>query len=382
MLIGSGLALSPIHNRLLTDLATNDSGEVVFFLPAFGYLLLVMGAGMFILSNWGRIKAEGLGDKKVWIPLAVIVAAIGLSGITTSGVQDKIAPLGMGLALFALYVATRTLGKDVFLPLAIGAGAASLGIIAHQLVYPGQATGGFVFERNYDIATGYILLGAALLYRKWQWPLALGAVAALLLSGSAEAVFAIAVVGIVVLARRDWSRKLAVAAGSLALVCVVFFATGLGATAYNRALWALTEIAPWLPIEAKGTANAPPESVPLAGRIATIKKAMTNIKPLGDNYNLTGFDGTTVHNVPLIIIQQLGWPGILAALAWLWVSFWLLTKSKLKYAWTLILALSVFDHFIWTQLAPLWWMVAGLSTIGIGGSDLLFKRKQEEALCT
>ena len=73
ILIGFGMAVIPIHNTWLTRLATiyGDKspgetlyGETLFFLPAFGYLLLIMGAGMFLLYNWNRVRAAGLGDNQ------------------------------------------------------------------------------------------------------------------------------------------------------------------------------------------------------------------------------------------------------------------------------------------------------------------------------
>jgi len=38
-LIGIGLALVPIHNRWITNLATNSEGITEFFIPSFGYAL-------------------------------------------------------------------------------------------------------------------------------------------------------------------------------------------------------------------------------------------------------------------------------------------------------------------------------------------------------
>lgn len=371
-IIGSGLALFPIHNKFLTELATNGNGEVVFFLPAFGLLLLIMGSGLFILNNWDEVKAKGLGNRNVWIPMLVIIAAVGLSGIAVEGsVQDKFAPFGAGLALFALYIAMRTLGKDVFLPLAVGVGIASLGIIIAQFMNPGQATGGLVFERNYDVATGYILLGVALFYRRHQWLFALLAAIALLLSGSAEAAFAVGVVGIVILVRRDWSKRLVLALGSVAIAAIIFFGLGSGFQVHRLTAWSITGNMELIPDDRDPD---PTRGTALDRRWSAIKESMTNIKPLGEGYILTAFQSVNmVHNVPLVIVQQLGWPGILAGIAWLWVSIWCLVKTKLKYAWALIIALCVFDHYIWTQLAPVWWMLVGLSTAGTIKSDLVFK---------
>ena len=218
IVIGAGIALSPIHNQYITDLTRNGNGEVMFFLPAFGYLLLIMGAGLFLLNNWQRVKEVGWGDRRIVGCLFFIVLAISASGAAYTGLQDRFAPMGMGLALFALYLCGRVLGKDMFLPMAVGAVIASLGVIAHQIVYPGVITGGFVFEDNYDIVVGYVLLGAALFIHRWQWTLAGLALVAILLTGSPEGLFALGVVGVAVLARKDWGKKLAIVLAPVAII--------------------------------------------------------------------------------------------------------------------------------------------------------------------
>jgi len=320
---------------------------------------------------WSRV---GFGNKTITIPLIIIAIAISLSGIPEQGLEAKIVPVGVALGLLAVYFVSRILGRDIFLPLAVGAVGASLGVIAYQAWFPGVASGGFIFGGNYNIATGCILLGAALFFRRGQWLLVWLGVIALFLSGSAEAVFTIGVVGLVVLFRRDWSRRLGIVLGSLVIVGVIFFGSGIGLQAYQRTSWAVAEVAPGLHIDVPEYYG--PLDPPLAGRLLVIKEAMTNIKPLGTGLDLIDCKpGQTVHNVPLIIVQQLGWPGILAALAWLWVSIWCLVKTRLKYVWALILSLCVFDHFIWTHLAPVWWMVVGVSSIpNVIETDLLFRR--------
>jgi hypothetical protein len=377
ILIGTGLALSPIHNLWLTNLATSEQGETLFFLPAFGYLLLIMGAGMFLVHNWEKVKAKGFGDKRIWIPLLVIAGAIGLSGITINGsIQDKIAPMGMGAVLFVLYLVARILGKELFYPLAVGAAVGSLGIIAYQIVYPGTATGGFVFEANFDIATGYILLGVALFIHRWRWQLASLAVIALLASGAPEAVFALGVIALFGLLRRDWSKKALPLVAVLTLFLVVGFATGLAQNVYSyvRASLAQEPTAHYIDPDGEHRLVSP-----LAIRWLVARDAMADIHSLGEGYGLTNFRPTTVHNVPLIIVQQLGWPGILAALAWLWVTIRCLVKTRWKYAWVAIVALSVFDHYVWSQLAPVFWLLVGVSVAGStlegkGENDLVFRR--------
>ena len=380
--LGVGVSLSPVHNQYLTHLLTNSKGETLFFLPAFGYLLLIMGAGLFLLNNWRYVKAIGWGDRRIVGCLLFIVLAISASGAAYTGLQDRFAPTGMGLALFALYLCGRVLGKDMFLPLAIGAAVASLGVIAHQVVYPGVITGGFVFENNYDIVVGYVLLGTALWIHKWQWLLAGLALVAMLLTGSPEAVFALSAIGVVVLIRKDWGRRLLLTTEAVALVAVAFFGSGYGGQTYSYLVKIVTsEIATDTVIQEDPAAGG---RLAIGYRVRVILDSLGDIQPLGTGYSVTDFRNKVlpsgkismiVHNVPLVIVQQLGYPGVLAAIAWLWVSIWCLVKTRWKYAWVALIALSFWDHFVWSQLGVVYWILIGVSTAPDNiKSDLLFRQ--------
>lgn len=369
VLIGVGLALFPVHNLYLTNLTTSG-GVAGFFLPAFGAALWVMGTLLFTTWNWDTIRRNGLGDKRVFIPLLVIILAIGLSGITAETIGGKLSPLLMGISLFSLYLVARVLGRDIFLPLAVGAGIASLGVVIVAVQNPGELTGGLIFEQNYDIVVGYVLLGTALFIRKYQWLLACLALVAMFMTGSPEGIFAVGVLGVVVVARRDWGKRLVIAVAPIVLIGVILFSFGYGQALFSYALQIVqgedivshTEIGQTLGV---GAINY---------RVDIIKMALSNMSLLGEGYCLTAFKETTVHNVPLVLIQQMGFPGILAGVAWLFVSIYCLIKTRWKYAWALVLSLSVFDHFIWTQLAPLWWAIVGVSMTSDIKSDLVFRK--------
>lgn len=385
-LIGIGLALFPIHNSRLTDLVTSGEGEVGFFLPSFGAALWILGSLLFITWNWEAVKQVGLGDRKVWIPLLVIVAAVGLSGVTADSFKDGIARPFAGGALFSLYITARVLGRELFVPLAVGAAIACAGVIAHAIVFPGYLTGGYVFEYNYDVVVGYVLLGAALFVHRWQWVLVSLALVAIFLTGSPEGIFAVGVVGLFLLIRRDWSKRLLLALVPVAVVAVIWFSVGWGQDLYSYAV----DVGRNTPAVPETTGNYPviganveegdlmiypvdPEQGAVSQRLSVIKDTLLDIKPLGEGYNLTGFgEQENVHNVPLVLVQQLGWPGVLAGLAWLWVSVFCLIRTRWKYVWVCLIALCVFDHFVWTQLCCLWWPVVGASGAGAVDSDKLF----------
>lgn len=371
IVIGSGIALSPIHNQWLTEVTSNAKGETLFFLPAFGYLLIIMGAGLLVLNNWQLVKASEWGDRRIVGCLLFIVLAIAVSGSVYDNLQDRFAPMGMGVSLFALYLSGRILGKELLLPLAIGSAIASLGVIVHAVIYPGIVTGGYVFEMNYDIVVGYILLGAALFKNRWQWLLAGLSIIAMLLTGSPEGAFVLAVIGIAVLIRKDWGRKIFIIAIPIVVLLVSGIISGYGQELYSYAF----KIAQGQAATPYATASNSPTIQAIGYRIQVIKETLSHIRPLGEGYNLTDFSRSpNVHNVPLVIVQQLGLPGIMAGMAWLWVSLYCLIKTKWIYVWILVLALSVWDHFIWTQMAPYWWIIVGYTTANNHiGSDLIFK---------
>ena len=372
IIIGIGLALSPIHNQWLTQKTTTCGGETLFFLPSIGYLLLIMGSGMFIVWHWNEIiqvlKSE---SKKILLPLLAIVILIGLSGATATSFQDKIAPLCMAISMFALYLSTKVIGRQLFVPLAAGVAIASFGIIAYSSVYPGTVTGGFIFENNYDIVVGYIVLGLALTIPKYRWLLALIALLALLLSGSPEALFAIGILGAIIIVREKWTKQTAIAGSAIAVTAISLIFVNFQLYQYAG------QIVKQEVLQGNFTPLDENEQRQSIGyRIWVIQEAMTNINPIGDGYSVTEFRTGIVHNVPLIIVQQLGYPGIVAALFWLWITIYCLVKTKHKYIWSAVITLSIFDHYIWTQLAPYWWAIIGLTTSEAIESDLILQKSE------
>jgi hypothetical protein len=211
---------------------------------------------------------------------------------------------------------------------------------------------------------GYILIAIALFTHKYRWILAGLSLLAMFLTASPEAVFVLPFIGIAILIRKDWSKKLLFVIIPVAILAIILLSTGYLQSVYKYSI----DVAKDSPVLSQ---NAD-ESYGMGQRIRIIREAAENFKPFGDGYSVTNFQTKTVHNIPLIIIQQLGIPGIIAALAWLWISFYCLFKTKYKYVWIIIIALSVFDHYIWTQLTPWWWVAIGITTVN-NGNDLIFR---------
>ena len=380
-IIGVGIALTPIHNTWLTNLV-KDNGEVSFFIPSFGVALWFIGSLMFVVYYWGKIN---WGEKRIYIPLAIIVCAMTITGINEETIGGKITPFFMGISLFSLYLAARIIGRDILIPLAVGVAVASLGSIVYGLIYRIIPSGGYVFDSNYDILAGYVLLGLALFIHRWQKWLAMLSLSAMLLSGSPEAFFVLCIVGIAVLYRRDWSKKLIYVLTPVVILIAIWMGVGWGGELYGFTYETLqmqarhtdNEVSDKMPAEIVEENNITYYRSAVGYRFLVIITELQNVKPLGTGYILTDFSRQrNVHNVPLVIVQQLGYGGIVAAIAWIWVSIYCLIKTKWKYAWITLLALCVFDHYIWTQLAPIWWVVVGASLTSNIKDDYIFKRTQ------
>lgn len=327
-----------------------------------------MATCLYVLWHVESIKRAGLGDRRLVGMLFFIILAISLSGASQSGIQDRIAPMFTGIILFVLYVASRVIGNDIVKPLAIGAAIASIGVIVQAVITPGHVTGGLVFEQNYDIVIGYILLGVALYSGKWRLPLIALALVAVFLTGSPEGLVGLAGLGLMVVIKRDYSMNLVKVIIPVIITAIVWFSLGNGTQLYTYTCDIIKgeKTVTYQYDEYGNYVRGGDDALynPIEDRLNVIKEEMTDIQPLGKGYTLTAFRTNTVHNVPLILVQQLGFPGILAGMAWLAICVYGMLKSERKYFWVIMFSLSIFDHYTWTQLAPYWWVGLGLNQTG------------------
>lgn len=364
LVIGGGLALSPIHNQWLTNLVTQN-GEVGFFLPAFGTAIWLMGSLAFVINNWEQLD---WGNKKVLVALSIIVAAMGLSGFANGlRLQDKLAPLFMGLSLFAVYLVARRLGKEIFYALIPFVVLGVIVSIINGILHPGQYSGGLI--TNYCASAGFLIFGAIVNQGKWHWLLLSLSLIGLFFIGALEAVFIVSVMGIVIISRRDFSRQFIIVASIVMFVVGIWAGLGYLLPLYegNHNLSILFDLL-------FGRTKITHESITAltSGRWHIIIAAVQNIRLFGQGYSLSTVGGGIVHNIPLIIVHQIGLP---AAIAWVFVTIYCLIKTKWKYAWIAVMAMSVWDHYLWTQFAPWWWALVGVSSTSAITSDKIFKTK-------
>lgn len=362
--IGLGMVLFVVHNPY------QPLFEYIF-LPQLGMILIIFGCLSVItgIKNW----KQAIGSPLYYIPLAVIALSVALSTIGKPP-NEIYAGVSISLVLPAVYIAIRTTDRTkVFGIVILSSVIASLSIVYWASITGWKPSGGFVSPTNYDIATGLIIFGVLLARPDWQWWLAIIAVIGLFFSGSAEAVFLGVFMFIIVLIRHP-QRKLLIPVAAVAILLIVTIPTGIFIKVQSPNINRLLVVADSLNIKTPLVA-ATKETLTDSGldyfttgkeETTTIDKVMgfrlthwqlSPIKPFGYGINLTHFYWGIPHNVFLIIIEQVG---ILAMLAWLFIA--VLGARKQPYLWLGFVALGIFDHYIWTQAAPWFWAIAGVTS--------------------
>jgi hypothetical protein len=276
--------------------------------------------------------------------------------------------------MFALYLISRVLGNKIivaFLPATI---IESLSIIYEGFTSNlGHSQGGWFADTNYSLATLFVLIGFLIYQGKYKWQLGTLTLIALFFTGNTAVIFLITVYIISLIIKHDWNWK-KIAMTTCLLISIISFYTIFGYTQqlWNRTYITITHLSP-SPDNIHVILPTGKESDnPLWLRVDVIGRAMQDIQPLGHGIQITSNNQSTIHNVPLIIIDQIG---IIGALAWCIATVYLLTHSKQKYLWIMFIALGIFDHETWDNAAPYWWVLAGTSMVTNIKNDYIFKEK-------
>ncbi len=392
--IGIGLILFVIHNPNQWLIETK-----LLFLPSIGLMIIFFFASNYLLDKTITFdkknkklvfKKIDLGSKWVWIPLAIIVVSI--------VAQLDFANIIIALGFFVLYLVSREIGDKIFKPFAIAVIIAGISMI-YGFIVTGGKSGGIISPGNYDMATGFLVFGFLISSLNKRWWLSAITIIGLFFTGADEAIFACVVIAVVVILRGDYNKKILLPIGALILLLAICTPLGITQTLYLptvEKVAATKEV-----IEETPVAQALNKIVPdiITAKIESVKPSieqynnieeetayldkatgyrllgywsLSDIKPIGYGFNMWQFYKGILHNVPLIIIEQIG---IIGALAWCIVCIYCLIKTKWKYAWIGFLALGVFDHFTWTMAAPWFWVLAGVSSSSNINNDFIFKRE-------
>lgn len=343
----------------------------------------------FVLLDRKNWRKEILGSKYVYIPVIIILASIIISGFYQFSINKDTASLFarimIAVLFFGVYLASRKYGESIFKPFAIAVVVETASLIGFSFVY-GIHNGGFAATTAYNVASALLLFGAIVSIFYKQWLVVTIALIGLCLTGAEEAVVGVIVIGITILIRRDFSKKLLVPIGLLLVVGI------LGIYPFNYTIRLYAVPIDKITLLITGHHNERALSMPhmttsdtltpeafngnldymLHGRLQVLDKAFQEWQWLGSGYVVNPVDAVDnpIYNVPLVIAQQIG---IIGALAWLFLIIYCLIKTKWKYAFIAIIAMGLFDNIMWCQFGIYLFALVGVSTVSERKSDLIFR---------
>lgn len=305
------------------------------------------------------------------------LAAITLSfTFSQSSLVSGMVTVGSVFINISLFFMARGNPRIIGITPAIITVVAAISVIPSRISHPTIPVGG-MFGVNYNVLSGVILLGLALYEGPYRWILIALGFASLIVAAAPEGIFVMAVVGLVAMLRRDWGRDVRRIASITFVAAVIIFM--LFSSAYGFTVYSATSNPSILRWDTK--INTPRIESPLQARWNVIKRELRDIKTLGYGYSpfvqkyvADGEEHILIHNVPLVMVQQMGYPGIVVAILWLGLSIYAMLYSKRYYAWTTMFALGVFDNYTWVFLGFYWWMLLGVSLGKPLQSDMLTER--------
>ncbi len=333
--LGTSLALYPI--------------ERVGWIAVISMTVMIVVSIVVVLYNTDKLKSL---NKWVFVPLGLLTVLCIVNGTE----YGRFYVIGLS----CLAVSVVILGKDVLKPLGIGVIVGSISVVAIAIGSGFLRTGGMYHVSNYNLAFGTLVFGALLWRFKYQWIVVSIAVIGSLFTGADEFLVVLVIVGIVALARRDFSKKLLLIV-SVGSICGILLVTPAGR------LWT-SAVATVLGSGDQKTQTWVEKNWNY--RLEGIDNALQNltINDTGNAENNT--KQTTAHNTELRVLYDLGPLGLAL---WLWLVLYGLIKTSWKYLFVGILAMSVFDHFVWTQLSPYFFVAVGVCTTMNEQRDLMFR---------
>jgi len=379
-MLGLGLMLFGTHS---TWLQWDDN---VIFLPWIGVILIILAV------NWAiRVETFTFSWRPLWItiPIGAILCSM-LMRLALERTMETFAGIAFILAFISVYIMARHYGRKILSPIVWFTAIEALSVFGYVLFVGSwhtddMTTGGMVSDTNYDVAIGImgIGLGAGLFVIQSQKRLIAYSslvIAAMFLTGSPETLVVLGCLMVYVLfyhRHNAWhilgnNRKLISTIGASLFVFIAFWAVigGMDQTVHRISEMTHNTV----DAMAVETFEEAPDYGD--GRFPAYERALTTITPFGHGFSLfhyrvdhngapvdsmdAPYEGIIAHNVPLVIVEQIG---IFGAIAWLVISVYcfIIGSNRMRILWVIIGALCIFDHFIWTTIAPVWWAIVGLT---------------------
>ena len=274
-----------------------------------------------------------------------------------------VSPLATVFLFASVYLFIKANPSALSVPFAVMVVFVTIGIVVTAFS-TGLKNGGWTNPANYDVIAPVLISGTLLSPPAWRWWLSGAAVVGVFFSGSEIALGAAAVILVIVLIRKDTSKRLIVPFAALALCILV--ASPFGVT---QKLWIKNDVQAALGERVQAAFSG--------GDAKKLDYLITgnrlygnwNIRPvtlLGHGVNIRQLTEDTPHNQVLIMVDQIG---IIGAAAWLTASVIRLRKTREWYLWGAVAVIGMVDHFFWTFGATWWWALLAVMPQG-----LIFKR--------
>lgn len=347
-MLGLGLALIAFHS----------------FWPinsVIGHCILLGLVALFLIKHITNRKRIELGPKGIYIPIAILllVSIIQVAvGITWTS------PLIYMLAMVLIYLMSREYdGKAFYILIPVVLAVSFSCIIMNGIINPGSAGGGIIHYIKYNLAAGFMAIGMTMARSKWQWFVVTLTIPGILMTGADEGLVFLIGLGLLVLVKRDFGKRLIPVGLVLVLAVLAFTVSGTIQTFYTAA-WSRIQMVTEIPGDGSDKLHEITRS-----RWHRYEDAVKDIQVWGHGFDAAEDCGYMIHNVPLKILDDMG---PIAMGAWLWLVGYGFFKLNRKYIFGAIILFSVFDNLMWTQLTPYMFVALGVS---LPVNDYIFKSK-------
>lgn len=388
LFISIGLILFTCHSDWFIY---NIGNKTALFLPQIGVMLIGLSTALLIIL--GEIDLRQWPKKQILIPLSIIILFTIISCLIDFN-SKTISNIVMILSAYLLYHVGKYYGMKIFIPFAIFSIIESLSVIIMAIteVNPHIRNGGLISLYNYSLAKSFIIIGIITgLYfiknTKYKSLFLTINLLGLIFTGSPEVLVIIPFVGLWFIYKKDFSKELVYGLFIVIIITTLWFTVGHGQKEYNRVSEVTTFALNGDMLKTESWDNNVTEDEYSwgLGRLPLYKHSIQNISFFGNGYHIYSknisnetaekIEYSMVHNVPLVIVDQIG---LIPALAWCYLIGYCLIKYKYKVLWLAVIGLGLFNHTTWTIYAVYVWVLIGITT-NYEGLEYVFRQKNIKA---
>lgn len=311
LLIASiGLALMPFRMELPISLL-----QLGILLSCFGMIGLILRNVQYIT----------LGSRWIWLPLLVFIFCL----LTSSLLNHSSAGLAIASMIPLAYIVGRIVGLRLLIIFPFMIVAISLGYLASTIW-------NFIFIPNYNIAGIALITGIVVsYYLKAYWAIPIGIIGLAFSRGHEWLLSAVMLATFMFFTIKS-SRRYIIYSLGITGAALLILGLLVGFEWHSQIATYFTD---WSFNE----------------RLPIIMQPLTLF---GHGYT-ANVGGSSIHNTPLIIIEQMG---VLGAIIWSYLLLYGIFKTQYKLLFIAWLPFILLDNMLWTQIIIWYFVIIGIST--------------------